>query len=167
MGPSGAPWVGGPGRGPISSSGGTGRVYFLGTYEHTVDERGRLAIPVRYRAALAPIVVLAKGPDGCLEVYTPQEFERKAGHLLAGATNRQRDRRLGRAFFGGAAEVEIDSQGRVLIPAPFRQWAGLTGPAVILGRGAFLELWSASRWEAEQAVVEDDFARALETMEPR
>ncbi len=139
----------------------------LNTFEHSVDERGRVAIPVRYRDALGPMVVVAKGPDGCLEVYTPEDFERKARRILESSAERQRDRRLRRALWGGAAEAEIDKQGRVLIPAAFRQWAGITGPVVILGQGTFLEIWSGERWQAEQQVVEENFAQTLESLEPR
>ncbi len=142
-------------------------MYILGTYEHTVDARGRVAIPVRYRDALGPIVVVAKGPDGCLEVYAPQDYDSKAERMLAGAAERQKDRRLGRAFFGGATEAELDRQGRVLIPPPFRQWAEISGPVVILGRGTFLEIWAAARWEREAPAVEQNFSHTLESLEPR
>ena len=143
------------------------RVYFLSTYEYVVDERGRVAVPARYRDALGPSVILSKGPDGCLEINSPSEFQKKAERLLNGATARQKDRRLGRAFFGGSVEVDIDKQGRILIPAPFRQWAEITGPVVIAGQGTSLEVWSAARWQGEGQAAADDFAQALESMEAR
>ena len=154
-----------PGSGPPQWE--WGQVYFLSTYEYVVDDRGRVAVPARYRDTLGPSVILSKGPDGCLEVYSPAEFQKKAERLLNGAAAQQKDRRLGRAFFGGSAEVDIDKQGRILIPASFRQWAEISGPVVIAGQGTFLEVWSAGRWQPEGQAAEDDFARALESMEAR
>jgi MraZ protein len=132
-----------------------------------MDDRGRIALPARYRDILGSSVIVSQGPDGCLDVYAPDAFEHKAERILSDSTTRQRDRRLARAFFGGAAEAEIDRQGRILIPPTFRQWAELTGPVVIIGQGRFLEIWSASRWETESPQVEGDYSRALEAMEPR
>ena len=141
--------------------------FFLGTYRYNMDDRGRIALPSRYRDMLGSSVIVSQGPDGCLELYPQDEFERKAERILSDATGRQRDRRLGRALFGGAAEAEIDRQGRILIPPPFRQWADLTGPVVLLGQGRFVEIWSAPRWESESPQVANDFARGLESVEPR
>jgi MraZ protein len=100
-------------------------------------------------------------------VYAPDEYARRADELTSGSTGRQRDRRLGRAFFGGAQEADIDRQGRILIPPTLRQWAEISGPVVIIGQGRFLEIWSAPRWEVESPNVDGDFARALEAMERR
>lgn len=141
--------------------------FFLGTYRYNMDDRGRVALPSRYRDMLGSSVIVSQSADGCLELYPQDEFERKAERILSGATGRQRDRRLGRAFFGGAAETEIDRQGRILIPPPLRQWAELAGPVVLLGQGRFVEIWSAPRWESELPRVTDDFARGLESVEPR
>lgn len=140
---------------------------FLGTSEHTVDDRGRVAIPSRYRGMLGSTVIISKGPDPCLEVYTPEAYEQRANHLLSGMGDRQNDRRLRRAFFSQSTEAEIDKQGRILIPAPFRQWADISGAVVIAGNGPVLELWAASRWSGEADEAQQDYAQMLESREAR
>jgi len=129
---------------------------FYGTVEHSIDDRGRVAVPARYRPAFAAGVVLRLGPEGCVEMYTPDGFEAEK-ELRLGAnrsTQTQDGRRVRRAFLAGVADPELDRQGRVLLPPPMREQAGLNDKAVIVGCGDYIEIWDPARWERELASVE-------------
>ena len=134
---------------------------FRGTFAHSLDNRGRMAVPARYRAAFAEGGVVTQSADGCLELYTAAEFDRTAEDLTRESASQPRGRRLRRALYGGSTEVELDGQGRILLPARFRERAQLTGQAVLLGRRECLEIWSPEVWERESALVETEFASDL------
>ncbi len=133
-------------------------MYFFGTFEHSIDERGRVAIPARYRHAFVDGGVLRMGPDGCVEMYTQETFEEEVRRRLGAedtTSNRSAEgRRARRGFLPGAYTVELDRQGRVLVPQPFRQEAALDGRAVVVGCGDYLEIWPPERWDQERARVE-------------
>ncbi len=135
---------------------------FRGTFAHSLDNRGRMAVPARYRATFAEGGVVTQGADGCLELYTAAEFDRTAEQMTSEPASQQRGRRLRRALYGRSSEVELDGQGRILIPARFRESAQLTGQAVLLGRRECLEIWSPEVWERESAVVESEYSENLE-----
>ena len=135
---------------------------FRGTFDHSLDNRGRMAVPARYRDAFAEGGVIAISPDGCLELYTAEEFDRTAEELTPQPASLQRGRRLRRALYGRSTEVELDGQGRVLIPARFREEAQITGQALLLGRRECLEIWDPERWATESAIVEREYAADLE-----
>lgn len=135
---------------------------FRGTFAHSLDNRGRMAVPARYRATFAEGGVVTQGADGCLELYTAAEFDRTAEQMTSEPASHQRGRRLRRALYGRSSEVELDGQGRILIPARFRESAQLTGQAVLLGRRECLEIWSPEVWERESAVVESEYSENLE-----
>ena len=140
-------------------------ISFRGTFAHSLDERGRIAVPARYREALADGGVLTRSPDGCLELYPLQEFENTAQELAAERANRQRGRRLRREIYGRSWDVELDQQGRILIPQELREAARLRGPTVLLGRRECIEIWNQELWEREAAVVEREYAANLEAQE--
>lgn len=135
---------------------------FYGSVTHTMDERGRVAVPARYRHAFAEGAVLRKGPEGCVELFTRAGFEAEAEQLL-GEHRSARDhagRRARRNFFHGVHDVELDRQGRVLIPQPMREECGLTERVEFVGVGDYLELWEPASWQTELASVERDDAVA-------
>ena len=130
-------------------------MYFYGTFEHSIDERGRLAIPARYRSAFVGGGVLREGPEGCLEVYTQDTFDEEVQRRL-GSENGNRHlngRRVRRSFLHGAYAAELDKQGRVLVPQPLRSAGDLEGRVLVVGCGDYLELWNPERWELELARV--------------
>jgi MraZ protein len=139
---------------------------FRGNYEHSLDDRGRVAIPVRFRDAFGDGGVLAPSPDGCLELYPVEDFENTARELSTEGAQHQRGRRVRRALYALSYDVEIDRQGRILIPQAMRERAGLDGPVVLAGRGECLEIWGAERWLQEQATVESEHAAILEAQGP-
>jgi len=122
---------------------------FRGIYEHTVDERGRIALPARYRHEFVEGVVLTLGQEGCIEVYTPSGFAEMSDLMAAEPATTPEGRRSRRRFDAQSFDTELDRQGRMLIPAKFREEAGLQGPAVIAGRRECLEIWNPERWGQE------------------
>lgn len=123
---------------------------FLGRYEHTIDEKGRLIIPARFRDLLAEGAYVTRGFDRNLIVLTESSFQRlfeRSNQLSLTDTNA---RMLNRQMFSDAASVEFDKAGRILMPQYLRQFAGLDGPVVIVGVGAHVEIWSQQAW-AEQS----------------
>lgn len=138
---------------------------FRGTFEHSLDDRGRLAIPSRYRDQFADGGVLTPSPDGCLELYPLRTFEDTAQDLTAERASHQRGRRLRRGLYARSWDVELDKQGRILIPQLLRNEAELTGTAVVAGRRECLEIWSQPRWENELRVVNREYAANLEAQE--
>ena len=140
---------------------------FRGTYEYAIDGRGRLPLPARFRDVFAEGMVLVQSPDGCLDVYTPSGYDAWAGFLTQQSANRQRARRLRRGFFARSFDVDLDRQGRILVPAFLRQHADLSGSVLLVGRGECLEIWNPKRWEAEAALVDEEYDATLESMEER
>ncbi len=130
-------------------------MYFFGTFEHSIDERGRVAIPARYRSAFVDGGVVRPGPEGAIELYTNTAFNQQFATRLEDATgNDTRDaRRLRRGFMSVAFPVELDKQGRILIERSLRDTAMLTGKILIIGCGDYLELWHPDRWNDELARI--------------
>ncbi len=124
-------------------------MFFRGTYEHTMDDRGRVALPSRYRILFTEGIVLVQGTESCVEVYTVSEYEAMANVVAGSPATEVAGRRIRRAFFSRAWDGELDRQGRVLIPGPLRQWAGLTNGIVITGRHECLEIWDRDVWDQE------------------
>jgi MraZ protein len=138
---------------------------FLGEHRHALDDKGRIVFPVRLREALGAQVVLQKGIDPCLYVLPPEEWDRLVAKVSSLPTTRPDARRFSRFFFSQAQSERIDRQGRLTIPAPFREYAGLQRDVVIVGAGARVEIWDASRWDGHRSETEagvEDFAKDLE-----
>lgn len=118
----------------------------LGEYEHTLDPKGRLAMPAKLRESLGGKFIITKGLDGCLFVYDMQQWQLLEAKLSSLPMSRKTARDFTRFLFGGACEGECDKQGRVLIPANLRSHAGLEKNVVIVGVGTRAEIWDADRW---------------------
>ena len=119
---------------------------FMGEFDHTLDPKGRMIVPAKFREELGERFILTMGLDGCLFAYPETEWERFVEGLkkLPGTKDA---RQLQRHFMAGAAEAEVDKQGRFLIPAKLREQAGLTKDVVLVGVLSKIELWSKERWE--------------------
>ena len=102
---------------------------FMGEYEHTIDAKGRVILPVKFRDELGPKFVVTRGLEGCLSVYTMEAWMRLAGSLKKLRASKENVRAFKRFVFGSAAEVEFDKQGRILIPATLRAYAKLVSSA--------------------------------------
>ena len=120
---------------------------FMGEYNHTIDTKGRLIIPSKFREALGDGFVVTKGLDGCLFVYDNAEWTAFEEKLKALPMTNKESRKFVRFFLAGAAEVEVDKQGRILIPAVLREFAGLDKDVVLVGVASRIEIWSKEKWE--------------------
>ncbi len=134
---------------------------FRGLFEHQLDDRGRLAIPARYRARFENGGIVMPGPDGSIDLYPPDDYERVVAERIDEVQRGRAARRLRRALYANTFEVQLDRQGRILLPQRFRLSHALGGATVIAGNGDCLEIWSAERWQTEQEQI-DDYADLLE-----
>jgi MraZ protein len=135
---------------------------FLGEFEHAVDDRGRIAIPAKFRAALTDGMVLTRGIDRCLVIWPMEDWRAFTDGLrqmpmLAGDA-----RRMQRFFLSGAADAVPDRLGRVLIPANLRDYAQLSDQAIVIGVGDRVEIWSPLNWASERSSAEDQSAELAE-----
>jgi MraZ protein len=120
--------------------------FFLGRFDYTMDDRGRIPVPPRYRDALAVGPLLSQGPDPCLRLFTAASFNEQATLYTSGEATEQAARTMRRHFFANSFTVELDAQGRILIPGPFREFAALTKDVVVSGAGEWLEIWNPERF---------------------
>ncbi|MCD8124542.1 MAG: division/cell wall cluster transcriptional repressor MraZ [Lachnospiraceae bacterium] len=136
---------------------------FMGEYNHSIDAKGRLIMPARFREQLGESFVVTQGLDGCLFVYANEEwklFEEKLKQLpLTNASARK----FSRYFLAGAIQCEVDKQGRILLPAKLRAAAGLEKDVVLAGVGERIEIWDKQRWEENSTY--DDMDIIAENME--
>ena len=120
---------------------------FMGEYNHTIDAKGRLIIPSKFRETLGDEFVVTKGMDGCLFVFDNSEWQAFEEKLRSLPMIDKEARQFTRYFLAGAASLEVDKQGRILLPAVLREFAGITKDAVLVGVGNRVEIWSRDRWE--------------------
>ena len=120
---------------------------FMGEYNHTIDAKGRLIIPAKFREVLGDEFVVTKGMDGCLFVFDNSEWQVFAEKLRSLPMIDKEVRQFTRFFLAGAASVEVDKQGRILLPSVLRDFAGITKDTVLIGVGSRIEIWSKDRWE--------------------
>ncbi|MFH1047176.1 MAG: division/cell wall cluster transcriptional repressor MraZ [Patescibacteria group bacterium] len=137
---------------------------FIGEYQHVIDEKGRLAIPQKFRKELAGKAVVTRGLDDCLFVYTAAEWKKIAEKLAALPFSQANTRALARLMLAGAMDVEIDKQGRVLVPDYLRKYAGLKKDTVVAGLFNRLEIWDQKAWEKYSARTEKNAEEIAEQM---
>ena len=128
---------------------------FKGTFYHTIDPKGRLIIPAKYREALGETFVVTKGLDGCLFVYANDEWEAFEEKLRQLPLLDKSARMYKRYFLAGASDVELDKQGRILLPASLREAAKIDKDVVLAGVGNHIEIWSKEAWSEVEAIEED------------
>jgi MraZ protein len=129
---------------------------FLGEFNHTVDEKGRITVPARFRPELALGVVVTRGLDGCLALYPNAEWDTLAQQLNTLPLTDRRARDFRRFMFGSASEAVPDRQGRVLIPGYLRQYAAIDGEVTVVGMNTYIEIWNPETWHAMRQGVEKD-----------
>ena len=122
---------------------------FMGEYNHTVDAKGRLIVPSKFREQLGEDFVVTRGLDGCLSVYANDEWTALEEKLHALPYTNPAARKLTRFLVAGAATCEVDKQGRILLPAALREYAGIEKDAVLVGMGSRIEIWSREAWSAK------------------
>ncbi len=143
-------------------------MYFLGTFDYAMDERGRVPLPPRYRNAFREGIVLSQGsPDQCIRLYTQGAFEEQARQYTAQTSMRRKGRDLRKVLFSTSHHAQLDAQNRLLIPGALREFAGLSGKVLLVGTGEWLELWAPETYESEMSRIEDQLEATLESIEDR
>ena len=127
---------------------------FLGEFAHTIDSKGRLTLPAKFRSALLDGVVVTRGLDGCLFIFTKADFETLSGRTADIPLTHADGRDFMRMLYSGAADVELDKQGRVLLPQVLRDFAGLNGEAVVVGVNTRVEVWDRAAWTSRREKFE-------------
>ncbi|MCG2806810.1 MAG: division/cell wall cluster transcriptional repressor MraZ [Coriobacteriia bacterium] len=119
---------------------------FLGDHQHTLDAKGRVSLPAKFRAEMTGKIVVAQGFDECLYVYPAEEYAKFVAKLLSREDFDPRVRNVRRFFTTGAVETEFDSAGRISLPPLLREYAGLIKDVAITGNGNRIEIWDAAAW---------------------
>lgn len=128
---------------------------FMGEFEHAVEDNGRMAVPAKFRSAFGEGLVVTRGLDRCLFVFTRGDWERLAERLSQLPLTNAEARSFVRLMFAGATDAELDVQGRFVLPAYLREYADIRQQAVVIGVNTRVELWSRESWHTARAKVED------------
>lgn len=129
---------------------------FIGEYSHVVDEKNRLAIPIKFRPELAGGAIVTKGLGGCLFLYTLTEWQKLVDKMNAMPISQKNARAFSRLIFGGAMDVELDRQGRVVLPKYLIDYAGLSREVIVVGLSSRLEIWDAKAWQEYKQIAEKE-----------
>ena len=127
---------------------------FLGEYQHTVDQKGRLAIPAKFREELADGAVVTRGLDKCLVIYPGSEWASLAERVSRLPQTQPNVRTLSRLLFSGAVDLSLDSQGRTILPQYLRKYAGIAANVAVIGLYQRIEVWGLEEWNAVKATTE-------------
>ena len=125
---------------------------YMGEYNHSIDNKGRLIVPAKFRELLGEKFVVTKGMDKCLWMFDMQGWGELEGKIQKLPITNEKARKMSRYFMAGAAECEIDKQGRILIPQNLRKHADLVKDVTLVGVGGHIEIWDQAAWE-----IENDF----------
>ena len=137
---------------------------FTGEYRHSVDDKGRIAVPAKFRTQLEDGAVISRWLDACLAIHTRTGWDLLATKVSGLPITDSASRLFQRYVFAGAFEADLDRQGRVVVPAYLREWAGLHGEAVVVGSRDHAEIWAPAKWDDYRTALEspDELAKALE-----
>ena len=135
----------------------------IGEYQHSIDAKGRMNMPSKFRDDLGEHFIVTKGLDNCLFVFSTQEWDEVAIKLKGMPISQSRD--IQRFFFSGAVEVESDAQGRILIPAVLREYAGLSKDVIVTGAFSRVEIWDKEKWsQANSKITSDKAAQIMDEL---
>ena len=138
---------------------------FMGEYNHTIDAKGRLIVPAKFREILGDNFIVTKGLDGCLFVYPNDEWTRFEEKLKSLPLTNKNARQFTRFFLAGAAACEVDKQGRILLPQVLREFASLEKDVVLVGVASRIEIRSRERWDESMNTYDGDMDEVAENME--
>ncbi|PDQ34619.1 MAG: cell division/cell wall cluster transcriptional repressor MraZ [Candidatus Lumbricidophila eiseniae] len=139
---------------------------FLGTYEPKLDDKGRLILPAKFREELQSGLVITRGQERCLYVFSAREFEQMSDKLRQGPVTSKQVRDYMRVFLSGASSEVPDKQHRVTIPANLRSYAGVDRDLAVIGAGNRVEIWDATAWQTYLTEQETAFAQTAEEVIP-
>lgn len=137
---------------------------FMGEYHHTLDAKGRLIVPARFRDGLGETFVVTRGLDHCLFAYPMDEWKSVEEKLRALPLTKADARSFVRFFFSGAIECELDKQGRIMVPQNLREYAKIDKDVVAVGVSTRVELWSAERWTEYVEDASESFEEIAESI---
>ncbi|MBV9820859.1 MAG: division/cell wall cluster transcriptional repressor MraZ [Actinobacteria bacterium] len=137
---------------------------FLGTHTPRLDDKGRLALPAKFRTELEGGLVITKGQERCLFVFPMAEFSRITDLLRSAPVTQRSVRDYSRVFFASASHEVPDGQGRITVPSQLREYAGLAKDCVVIGANSRVEVWDAEAWQSYLAGTEQAFAEAEEVL---
>ena len=137
---------------------------FMGEYQHSVDPKGRLIVPSKFREALGESFVITRGLDNCLFGYPMDEWRKLEEKLKSLPTTKKDARAFARFFFSGATEVEIDKQGRINLPQGLIQHASLVKECVVVGVSSKIEIWAKEAWDSYFEESESSFNEIAENL---
>ncbi len=136
----------------------------MGEFQHNMDAKGRVTIPARFREDLGDRFYVTKGLDGCLFVLSPAQWEKLLEKMSSLPLSKARS--LQRFFFSGAAEAEPDKQGRILIPAALREYAGLEKDVTVIGAATRAEIWDTAKWtQYNESQTQESILDAMDLLE--
>lgn len=138
---------------------------FIGEYQHNIDEKGRIQIPVKFRTKLSTGAVITRGLDSCLFLYPKEEWQQIAERISELPMSNAKARSFTRLLLAGAMEVELDKAGRIIIPGFLRQYAGLKKTAILAGLWGKIEIWSEENWREYQARAEKEAEENISQLE--
>ena len=139
---------------------------FLGTHSPRLDEKGRIILPAKFREELASGLVLTRGQERCIYVFSEKEFARVHEQMREAPISSKQARDYIRVFLSGASDEVPDKQGRVTIPPALREYAGLGRELAVIGAGSRAEIWDTDAWNEYYAAKEADFASTTEEVIP-
>ena len=128
---------------------------FLGQFQHTLDEKGRLTVPARFRELLDGGAYITQGLDQCLVVMTSPSFNQTMSNLSAMNMADPNARLLRRVILANAYSIEVDKVGRMLVPQQLREYAKLASDAIVAGQGDYFEIWSPDAWNEQMKQIQD------------
>lgn len=137
---------------------------FIGEYTHSVDQKGRIAVPAKFRLELTRGAVITRGLDNCLFIYTKKEWQKLADKMTAAPLGQKNSRAFARLMLAGAMDVELDVQGRVVIPEYLRKFAAIQKQAVVAGLYNRIEIWDEAKWQAYKTSTEKNSEDIAERM---
>jgi MraZ protein len=137
---------------------------FMGEYRHNTDSKGRIIVPARFRDELGSLLILTKGLDGCITVYTPKQWERIIEQLYKLPNTKKESRMYIHMVTSKAAECEVDGAGRILIPQNLMDEAAIVKECVVLGVADHVEIWSVNRWKAYSEEASGAFESVAEEL---
>jgi MraZ protein len=139
---------------------------FIGTYSPKLDEKGRVILPAKFRDELSAGLVITRGQERSLFIFSQREFESMHDKLRQAPVTNKQGRDYLRLFLSGASQESLDSQNRLTIPLNLREYAGLERDLTVIGMGARVEIWDTEAWNAYYASTESDFSNTAEEVIP-
>jgi MraZ protein len=138
---------------------------FFGQFEHSIDDKGRLTIPARFRDIVGETVYITQGFDNNLMALPSEAYEQLSKEIMSTSVTDPNARDLKRQFFANTSQSEIDKAGRILIPSYLRDLAGIINEAVVVGNGTFFEIWARERWIEKNTSLQDPEKNARKYVE--